>query len=92
MDQRTTAVVLYGGWLLLFNPPPQPQNAPLSAWKKIGEHDTAYLCDQKRHTEAAAAFAKQAKEKPAGHRLTTGELELRYRCERAEHVSPPRER
>jgi len=84
------AAVLYGGWLLLLNPHGQQLNAPLSQWKTVHEYDTAYDCQQKRQGEVQAALDKDAKQSAAGSRMTPSEAELRYRCERAEHVPPAR--
>jgi hypothetical protein len=82
------AIVLYGGWLLLMNPREQQLGAPLNQWKKVHEYDTAYDCQQKREQEVRAALDKDAK-KGTGQ-MTGSEAELRYRCERAEHVPPKR--
>jgi len=84
------AVVLYGGWLLLMNPREQQLGAPLSRWKKVHEYDTAYACQQKRQEQVRAALDKDAKKTGSGSRMTPSETELRYRCERAEHVPPAR--
>ena len=78
------AIVLYGGWLLLQNPREQQLGAPLSRWKKVHEYDTAYDCQRKRHEEVQQALDRDAKRHGSG--LSPSETELRYRCERAEHV------
>jgi len=85
-------MILYAGWLLLTNPAPQRLDAPLASWKKVHEYDTAYRCEQERHTQVTAALEKDAKVKPPGRRMGPGEAELRYRCERSEHVAPPGKR
>jgi hypothetical protein len=84
------AIVLYGGWLLLTNPREQQLDAPLSRWKKVHEYDTAYDCQQKRHEQVEAALEKDAKHAAPGRQMTPSETELRYRCERVEHVPPAR--
>jgi len=80
------AIVLYGGWLLLFNPDAQHPDAPLRSWKRKGEFDTAYLCDQKKREKIRQTLAKQTGGRPEDAPITGGGLELRYRCERVEHV------
>ena len=80
------AIVLYGGWLLLFNPDAQHPDAPLRSWKRKGEFDTAYLCDQRKQEKIRETVAKETA-KPTDTPITSGELEMRYRCERVEHVS-----
>jgi hypothetical protein len=82
IDRRVGAMVLYGGWLLLFNPEHNRPAAPLSTWKKIDDFDTAYECEQKRQEEALDA----TKEDDPKKRLSATDAELRYRCERQEHV------
>jgi hypothetical protein len=89
VSRHTGAMILYGGWLLLSNPAPQRLDAPLTAWKKVEEYDTPYLCEQQRHARVAEALAKDAKAKPTARRMAPGEAELRWRCERAEHLAPP---
>ena len=80
------AIVLYGGWLLLFNPDAQHPDAPLRSWKHKGEFDTAYQFDQRKREKIHETLAKETGGKPADAPITGGGLELRYRCERIEHV------
>ncbi len=47
MRRQAGALILYGGWLLVFNPDANRPDAPLSSWKKRGEYDTGYLCEQR---------------------------------------------
>ena len=90
MHRPLGAIVLYGGWLLLMNPPDQQLGAPLSRWKKVHEYDTSYDCQQKREEHVQEALEKDAKRAASGERMSPSEAELRYRCERAEHVPPKR--
>ncbi len=83
-------VLLYGGWLLLFNPDPSRPNAPLSSWKKVKEFDTAYLCEQRRNEEVTGVLAKAPKRDRREAPKTPADAEMRYRCERVERV--PRKR
>ena len=89
-NRPLAAMVLFGGWLLLFNPAGQRVDAPLSSWKKVDDYGTAYVCNQKRREKMQAALEKEAKEPPTAARMTPAELELRYRCERVERVPKPR--
>jgi hypothetical protein len=86
-------IVLYGGWLLLFNPVRHHPEAPLSTWDKVDDYDTAYACQEKLREKIATTLAKEAKDGHAadgGARMTATEAQLRYRCERVEHVPPQR--
>ena len=83
-------MVLYGGWLLLFNPNDHQPSAPLSAWEKVGDHDTAYECEQERREEVKEALEKDAKKR--GVHMTETDAQLRYRCERAEVFAPLKRR
>ena len=87
---RRAAVILYGGWLLLFNPHEHQPSAPLSSWEKVDDYDTGYLCEQGRREEIADALEKEAKKKPSEVRMTPTDAELRYRCEREERFAPKR--
>lgn len=69
--------------MLLFNPDPHRLDTPLRSWKRTGDYDTAYVCEQKKREKIAAEVEKAADRRPDG---ASGELALRYRCERAEHV------
>ena len=80
------AIVLYGGWLLLFNPDAQHPDAPLRSWKHKGEFDTAYQCNQRKQDKIRETLAKERSGKPTDPPITGGELESSYRCERVEHV------
>ena len=80
------AAILYGGWLLLFNPDRLAPRAPLTSWKKLDEYDTAYRCEQERRAAVVAALADQTKKKRDEPPMLPGETELRYRCERVERV------
>src|ERR1051325_7067908 len=76
------AIVLWGGWLLLMNPPEQQLTAPLSRWKKVHEYDTPYDCQQKRQEKLRESLEKNAKKAAPESQLSAGEVELRYVCER----------
>jgi hypothetical protein len=90
---RRAAMILYGGWLLLFNPHDHQPTAPLSSWEKVDDYDTGYLCEQGRREEIADKLEKEAKKKPSdGPRMTPTDAELRYRCERVERFEPPKSR
>jgi len=89
INRRASAIVLYGGWLLLFNPEAHRPDASISQWKKKGEYDTPYLCDQAR-SKAVADLAREAREKNAN--LRPADVELRFRCERVERVEQSKKR
>jgi hypothetical protein len=78
------AVILLGGWMLLFNPTPDLPDPPLPTWKKIREYDTAWLCEEGRRKEANDLAQKTAA-KPGQSSTVLGPL-LRYRCERSERL------
>jgi len=59
-------------------------DAPLSSWKKRGEYDTGYLCEQGR-SKSVADLLRDQRQSPDTPRLRPAAAELRYRCERAEH-------
>ena len=82
IDRRVGMIVLYGGWLLLFNPLKNQPTAPLSAWKNLDDFDTAYECEQKRREEIADAVKADDPE----DRLAPTDAEVRYRCARKEQV------
>jgi hypothetical protein len=82
IDRRVAGIVLYGGWLLLFNPEHNQPMAPISAWKKVKDYDTAYECQQGLRDKVIEAGKAGDPEK---HLLPT-EAELRYRCARREEV------
>ena len=91
MHRPLSAIVLYGGWLLLFNPDRYRPDAPLSTWKKVKEYDTAYLCQQKRNEQVVDMLAKASKndakkKDPKKEAITPAEAATRYRCERVERV------
>jgi len=87
INRRAAAVVLYGGWLLLFNPKQNQPTAPLASWERVDDFDTGYLCEQARHEAVLAAGKKDDdKEKPK----TPADAETRYRCERRERVETKR--
>ena len=90
MTRHARAAILYGGWLLLFNPDRLAPHAPLATWEKLDEFDTAYRCEQERRTAVVRALADQAKKKPDAPLMLPAEAELRHRCERVEHVTPVR--
>lgn len=81
------AVILLGGWTLLFNPTPNLPDPPLPTWKKIREYDTAWLCEEGRR-EKAGELAQEDAKKPGQSSTVLGPL-LRYRCERGERLQPP---
>src|SRR5437763_297166 len=87
MRRQAGALILYGGWLLLFNPEANRPDAPLSSWKKRGEYDTGYLCEQAR-SKSVADLLRDQRQNPDGPRLRPAAAELRYRCERAERFEP----
>jgi len=89
MGRRASAMILYGGWLLLMNPDRLAPNAPLATWRKVDEYDTAYRCEQERRAAVLAALADQREKKRAESPASRGDTELRYRCERVERLGPP---
>jgi len=84
MRRGRGAVILLGGWALLFNPTPNLPDPPLPTWKKIREYDTAWLCEEGRRKEAND-LAEEMAEKPGRSSTVLGPL-LRYRCERSERL------
>jgi hypothetical protein len=84
IERRAAAVVLWGGWLLLYNPNGLQPNVSLASWKKLGEYDTAYECEQQRHSKVLEALEKDAKR--GGGQMTATDAELQHRCERVERV------
>ena len=82
MRRQAGALILYGGWLLLFNPEAHRPDAPLARWKKMGEYDTGYLCQQAR-SKSVADLLRDQRQSPDGPGLSPP-AELRYRCERTE--------
>ena len=87
MRRQAGALILYGGWLLLFNPEAQRPDAPLSRWQKLREYDTGYLCEQAR-SKSVADLLRDQRQNPDSPRLRPAAAELRYRCERAERFEP----
>ena len=85
MRRQAGALVLYGGWLLLFNPEAHRPDAPLGRWKKVGEYDSSYLCQQARGKSVLGLLYDQQKS-PGGPSVAPGTADLRYRCERTERV------
>ena len=85
INRQAGAIILYGGWLLLFNPQANRPDAPISQWKKQGTYDTPYLCDRAR-SQAVADLVREAREQHANQR--PADVELRLRCERVERVAP----
>ena len=77
-------MILLGGWALLFNQTPNLPDPPLSAWKKVREYDTAWLCEEGRRTEAND-LAQEAAKKSGQAAAALGPL-LRYRCERSDRL------
>ena len=77
------ALLLSGGWLLLFNPEAHRPDTPLDRWKKLRDYDTSYLCEQAR-SKSVADLLRDERERRDGPRLGPAEAELRYRCESAE--------
>ena len=86
MTRHACAVILLGGWVLLFNPDEGKPNAPISGWKKVREYETAWLCEQGRRKEVASLGERAAKEGARHGSMTLGAGEFRYRCERGERV------
>jgi hypothetical protein len=78
------AVILLGGWTLLFNPTPNLPDPPLPTWKKVHEYDTAWLCEEGRR-EKAGELAQKDTKKGGQSSTVLGPL-LRYRCERSERL------
>ncbi len=89
IGRHAGAAILYGGWLLLFNPNEHAPTASLATWKKVHEYDTPYLCEQGRREEISSALEREAKH-GGGSRMRPEQAELRYRCERVERLAPPR--
>jgi len=85
MSRHARAVILLGGWLLLFNADERKPNAPIDEWKKVREYDTAWLCEQGRRKEITTLRAPAAKADPRRGAMAL-DAEFRYRCERAERV------
>ena len=81
------ALILSGGWLLLFNPEAHRPDTPLGRWKKLGEYDTGYLCEQAR-SKSVTDLVRDQRQNPDRPRLRPAAAELRYRCERAERFEP----
>jgi hypothetical protein len=94
MHRPLGAIILYGGWLLLFNPDPNRPDAPLATWKRVKEFDTNYSCQQKRNEEVADLLAKASKNAGKGKKdksvVTPSQANLRYVCQRAEQVPKKR--
>jgi hypothetical protein len=84
-------MLLLGGWTLLFNPEPNPLNAPRADWEEVEEYDTAWLCEEGRRDEAAERAEEAAKERP-GHSPSTLDAMLRYRCEHGDRAGGDRRR
>jgi hypothetical protein len=82
IDRRVVGIVLYGGWLLLFNPAHDRPMAPLSAWKKVDDYETAYECQQGLREKVVEADQERNPKK----RLSPTDAALRYRCARREEV------
>ncbi len=80
MPVLASGAILFGGWLLLFNPTEGQPRKPIAQWKKVREYDTAWLCEQGRRKEAMAAQQK------ATHPAGLFDVDQRYRCERVERV------
>ena len=87
MRRQAGALILYGGWLLLFNPDAPRPDAPLGRWKKKSEHDSAYLCERARN-KAVDDLLRDQRQSPDTPRLRPAAAELRYRCERVERFEP----
>ena len=83
MRRQAGALILYGGWLLLFNPDAHRPDAPLGRWKKKSEHDSSYLCERARN-KAVDDLLRDQQKSPDGQRLGPVAAAVRYRCERAE--------
>lgn len=81
MTRHLTAVLLAGGWILLFNPQPGRPTASISGWEEVDDYDTSYDCERGRREEIRE-FAER-------EHLAPARVELRYRCERTERVHPP---
>ena len=89
MNRGAGALILYGGWLLLFNAERFAPNAPLAAWKRVEEYDTAYRCEQGRRAAVLAALAEQREKSRSAPPMLPGDADRRYRCERVERLDPP---
>jgi hypothetical protein len=87
IERRAVAIVLYGGWLLLSNPDPGRPQLSLGQWKKVGDYDTGYECEQHRKEEVHKAQEKDAKAKSPTH-LTALDTDFTFRCARVEQVAP----
>ncbi len=83
MRRQAGALILYGGWLLLFNPDAHRPDAPLARWKKVGEYDSGFQCQQAL-SKSVADLLRDQRKNPDGAGLSPGAADLRYRCERTE--------
>src|SRR5262249_48150107 len=73
-------MVLFGAWLLLFNPESNAPHASMESWERVRKYDTAWLCEEGRRAEAARLSERTAKEhKQQGSDMLAATL--RYRCE-----------
>jgi hypothetical protein len=78
MLRHSAAVLLGGGWILLFNPHPDRPLLNLAGWDRIDFYESSYLCEQARREEMAEFMAEEHE--------TAFRTESRYRCERQERV------
>ena len=92
MNRGLGAAILYGGWVLLFNPQEHAPPSPTVAWKKVREYDTAYLCEQGRREKVESVCAKEAKRSHRDPRTLAADTDARYRCERAERAEAQKRR
>jgi hypothetical protein len=84
---RGAAILLGGGWLLLFNEDPKAPNAPLSAWEEVGSFESPYMCEQGR-VKAVLEYSKRHAGGGVPHSSTLQPIALRYRCARVEQARP----
>jgi len=66
MMREAGAVMLLGGWTLLFNPKPDQLYVPRADWEEVREYDTAWLCEEGRRDEAAELAKDGTKDRPRG--------------------------
>jgi hypothetical protein len=79
------AILLGGGWLLMFNKDPNAPNAPLSKWKEMDSFDTIANCQQGL-LEATLDLSKEQSHGEVPKSDTLQPLSLRFRCERREVI------
>ena len=84
MTRHSAAILLGGGWLLLFNPESNLPNLAITSWKEVHEFATAQECELARRKEVQDFT--QREHEPAIRGFN------RYRCERVERVHRRKDR